>query len=161
MRRLVGFIAACSVLVVGALPGSAGAADPARDSVRGKAIHRGADSPFPRITVRIHASSDAGGSNPIGWLVVRSFDLGQHRRGAVTCLNVYGHEATVGIQFFKAEDPALIGKGELFHVVGGGASGVDHIAGFPITDTPPTACPKLSFNVPVVSGNYRIHDAKA
>jgi hypothetical protein len=53
----------------------------------------------------------------------------------------------------------LIGKGELFHVVGGGSSGVDRIAGFPVTDTPPTTCPKLSFSVPVISGGYRIHNA--
>jgi hypothetical protein len=34
----------------------------------------------------------------------------------------------------------------------------DRIAGFPPTPTAPTTCPMLFFNVPVVSGNYVIHD---
>jgi hypothetical protein len=158
MRRLVGLVAACTLVLVGVTPGGARAADPTRDSVRGTAVHKGADEPFPEITVLFHVSSASDGSDPSGWISIHSLDLGQHRRAGVTCLNVYGHEATIGLQFFKAEDPALIGQGQLFHVSGGGANG-DQIAGLPITETPPSECPRLGFQVPVISGNYRIHDA--
>lgn len=155
MRRLVILIAASAPLVCLGAPGGAAEAFALRDSVQGTATHLGADPPFPRITVRIQASSDADGSNPRGVLTVRSSDIGQRRRGEVTCLNVQGNVATIGIKIVRSEDPAVIGKGELFSVVDNGSDG-DQIAGYPITATPPTVCPLLSFSVPVVSGNYRI-----
>jgi hypothetical protein len=155
MRRLVILIAAGATLACVVPPGSAVATQSPRDSVRGNATHLGADPPYPRITVRIRASSDADGSNPRGVLTIRSSDIGQRRRGEVTCLNVNGNVATIGIKIVKAEDPAVVGKGELFNVVDNGDNG-DQIAGYPITDAPPTECPPLSFSVPVVSGNYRI-----
>jgi hypothetical protein len=155
MRRLVILIAAGAPLVCLAAPGGAMAAPANRDSVQGTATHLGADAPFPRITVRIQASSDADGSNPRGVLTVRSADIGQRRRGEVTCLNVVGNTATIGIKIVRAEDPAAVGKGELWKVVDNGNEG-DRIAGYALTATPPTVCPLLSFSVPVVSGNYRI-----
>jgi len=63
--------------------------------------------------------------------------------------------ATIGIKIVNAEDPAVIGKGELWKVVDNGGTG-DQIAGYEITATPPTVCPPLPFSVPVVSGGYRI-----
>lgn len=155
MRRLVFLIAVSAPLVCVAAPGGAAEAPPVRDSVQGTATHLGADPPSPRITVRIQASSDADGSNPRGVLTVRSSDSGQRRRGEVTCLSVQGNTATIGIKIVRAEDPAVVGKGELWKVVDNGAEG-DQIAGYPITATAPTVCPLLSFSVPVVSGNYRI-----
>ena len=155
MRRLLSAIAAGAFLVGVAAPGGAAAAPANRDSVQGTATHLGADPPFPRITVRIQASSDADGSNPQGVLTVRSSDIGQRRRGEVTCLNVAGNTATIGIKIVRAEDPAAVGKGELWNVVDNGDGG-DRIAGYALTTTPPTVCPPLSFTVPVVSGNYRI-----
>jgi hypothetical protein len=142
-------------LVCLAAPGGAAEAPANRDSVQGTATHLGADPPFPRITVRIQASSDADGSNPQGVLTVRSSDIGQRRRGEVTCLNVAGNTATIGIKIVRAEDPAAVGEGELWNVVDNGDGG-DRIAGYALTATPPTLCPPLSFSVPVVSGNYRI-----
>ena len=59
----------------------------------------------------------------------------------------------------KASDTALVGKGQLWSVVDGGFGGEDRIAGFPPTATAPIVCPPLFFNVPVVAGNYVIHDA--
>jgi hypothetical protein len=41
----------------------------------------------------------------------------------------------------------------------GESGGVDRIAGHPITPTPPVVCPRLFFDVPVVSGNYVVNDA--
>jgi hypothetical protein len=155
MRRLVILIAAGATLACLAAPGNAVGAHAVRESVKGNATHLGADPPYPRITVRIQASSDADGSNPRGVLTVRVPDIGQRRRGEVTCLNVHGNTATIGIKIVTAEDPAVVGKGELWNVVDIGNDG-DQIAGYPITSTPPTVCPPLSFSVPVVSGNYRI-----
>jgi hypothetical protein len=149
---------AAAMLVVIAAPVSAAHAGAKRDYVRGKGTHLGADAPYPRITVRIDASSNADGSNPRGEWALNSRDLGQRRRGTVTCLRVQGNTATVGIKIVKAEDPSVVGKGELWKVVDNGDGG-DQIAGYEVTDTPPTVCPPLDFSVPVVEGNYRIFDA--
>jgi hypothetical protein len=155
MRRLVILIAAGAMLVGGAAPGGAVVTHAPRDSVRGNATHLGADPPYPRITVLVQASSNADGSDPRGVLTVRSSDIGQHRRGAVTCLDVEGNTATIGIRIVNAEDPTVVGKGELWKVVDNGVAG-DEIAGYEITATPPTVCPSLPFSVPVVSGHYRV-----
>jgi len=155
MRRLVILVAAGAMLAGVAAPGSAVATPATRVSVRGNATHLGADPPFPRITVLVQASSNADGSNPRGVLTVRSADIGQRRRGAVTCLDVDGNTATIGIKIVAAEDPSVVGKGELWKVVDDGDFG-DEIAGYEITATPPSACPPLPFSVPVVSGKYRI-----
>jgi hypothetical protein len=158
MRALVILIAATALPLVSTAPASALETHVGRDSVDGLATHLGADPPFPRITVRIRASSDADGSNPRGVVTIRVPDIGQRRRGNVTCLNVHGNTATIGIEIVKAEDPTAVGKGELWNVVDNGDSG-DQIAGMALTDAPPTVCPALSFSVPVVSGSYRIFDA--
>jgi hypothetical protein len=158
MRRRGILIAASTMFLVLAVPAGTAEASGVRDSLRGNATHLGADPPYPAITVRIQASSRADGSNPRGFMTIQSPEIGQQRRGKVTCLGVHGNTATVGIEIVKAEDPAVIGKGELFNVVDNGASG-DQIAGFTITETPPTVCTPLGFSVPVVSGNYRISDA--
>jgi hypothetical protein len=82
--------------------------------------------------------------------------------GQVTCLNTFatldGNQATIGIEIVKASDPSFVDKGQLWNVVDGGPGGSDQIAGYPLTATPPTDCPSLGFSVPVVSGNYVIHD---
>ena len=156
MRRFAGLVVA-GTLIVGAAPGGAAPSPASRDHVAGRATHLGADPPFPRITVLINASSDGDGSNPRGTLTLRSADIGQRRHGEVTCLNVQGNTATVGIRIVSAEDPSAIGRGELFKVVDNGDSG-DQIAGYALTETPPTECPPLPFSVSVVSGNYRITD---
>jgi hypothetical protein len=136
------------------------ATSPKQDSVVGTAQHLGADPPFPVIEVRFNARSDATGANPKGHLVLEVPPFLPDYRGRVTCLNVVGNEATVGIEIVKSEDPSQEGEGELWSVVDGGGSGeADRIAGFPITAAPPVDCPLLSFNVPIVSGDYVIHDA--
>jgi hypothetical protein len=158
MRRLMAPILATGLLLITVAPGGAAPGGAIRDRVWGRATHLGADAPFPPITVHINASSDADGSNPRGMMTIRSRDIGQWRRGEVTCLDVQGDSAMVGIKIVKAEDPAVVGKGELFKVVDDGSNG-DRIAGYPITAAPPTVCPMLDFTVPVISGNYRISDA--
>jgi hypothetical protein len=131
-----------------------------RDSVRGTAQHLGADPPFPVIKVHFNARADASGADPRGHVTARIKTLGIKDRARVICLNVIGNRATVGTEIVKSNDPALEGQGQLWSVVDNGESGgVDRIAGHPITQTPPVVCPPLFFNVPVVSGNYFIHDA--
>jgi len=152
-----------SFLVAAALSGlllgiTAPVAQGSHDSVRGTAQHLGADPPFPVIQVHVNAFSDATGLNPRGSLSVDATNIHSYK-GAVTCLSVIGSQATVGIQIVKSSDPALVGQGELWNIVDNGSSGgSDQIAGFPITPAPPVVCPPLFFSVPVVSGNYVIHD---
>ena len=146
----------CSRLL--SAPGGAATSDVPRDRVIGRATHLGADPPFPPITVGIVAVSDADGSHPRGLLTVRSAEIGQRRLGRVTCLDVQGDTATIGVRIVLAEDPAAVGKGELFKIIDGGASG-DEIAGYAVTEEPPTVCPPLPFSVGVISGDYRIVDA--
>ena len=160
MRRLL-FPAALAVLSFAALTAPAGlAAGPRMDSVKGTAEHLGADPPYPAIQVRINARSDATGMDPKGSLVVQGAAPIAPYRGRVTCLRVVGAVTTIGIEIVKSSDPTLLGQGELWSLVDGGTSGEpDRIAGYPITPTPPTLCPHLSFSVPIVSGDYEVHDA--
>jgi hypothetical protein len=142
------------------LTGSGQAISAKQDFVTGTAQHLGADPPFPAIQVRINARSKADGTHPRGRLAVEGpMPDVQTYRGRVTCLNVVGNRATVGIEVTKSTDAAMVGKGELWSVVDGGNNGPDRIAGYPFTATPPTVCPPLPFTVEVVSGDYRVHDA--
>jgi hypothetical protein len=129
----------------------------ASDAVTGTGRHQGADPPFPFIQVHINAFDNAAG-DARGQLIsdmTNSTDVGKYT-GRVTCLSVFpspfGNEATVGIEIVDASSGSLVGQGQLWSVVDNGTE--DRIAGFPPTPTPPTVCPALFFNVPVVSGNY-------
>ena len=130
------------------------------DSVTGTGRHQGADPPFPVIQVHINAFADA--TDTRGKLIsdMTNATSGGRYEARVTCLSVFGspfgNEATVGIEIVKASTPGFVGRGQLWSVVDNGHS--DRIAGHPLTPTPPVVCPPLFFNVPVVSGNYVIHD---
>jgi hypothetical protein len=144
---------------------TAPAGQASQDSVTGTGRHFGADPPYPLIQVHINALADASGANASGKLIsdMTNATVEGRYEGRVTCLSVFGpfgEEATVGIEIVRASNPAFIGKGQLWSVVDGDGSGSsDRIAGYPPTDAPPIACPLLTFNVTVVSGNYGIHDA--
>jgi hypothetical protein len=149
-----------AILFAVLVPMSLAVTTAAADSVRGTALHLGADPPFPVIQVHINARADASGADPRGYVTARIKTLGITDRARVICLNVIGNRATVGTEIVKSNDPGLEGQGQLWSVVDNGESGgVDRIAGHPITPTPPVVCPQLFFNVPVVSGNYVVHDA--
>jgi hypothetical protein len=155
MRRVLTTAVVAGLLLAVTAP----AGQASQDSVTGTARHLGAGAPFPVIQVHVNAFRDATGLNPRGNLWVNAENIHSYT-GAVTCLSVVGNQATIGIEIVKSSDPALIGKGELWSVVDNGSPGdSDRIAGYEITPTPPTLCPPLFFNVPVVSGNYVIHDA--
>jgi hypothetical protein len=152
-----GLVTFFAVLIAMSLVATSGAAP--RASVRGTARHLGADPPFPVIQVEINARADASGADPRGHVTARIKTLGIKDRARVICLSVFGNQATIGTAIVRSNDPTLVGQGQLWSVVDNGPSGVDRIAGHPITPTPPTSCPPLFFNVPVISGNYDIHDA--
>jgi hypothetical protein len=93
-------------------------------------------------------------------VVARVPQLHIEYRGRVTCLNVVRNEATVGIKTVKSADPSQVGMGQLISIVDGDETGeADRLAGHPLTTTPPVECPLLIFNVPVISGDYIVHDA--
>ena len=150
MRTLVPAAALAGLLLA-----IAPTAQASQDSVTGTARHLGADPPFPVIQVHMNAFADATGLNPRGNLSVNAEGIHSYT-GEVTCLSVIGNQASIGIEIVKSSDPALVGQGELWSVVD---NGPDRIAGYEITPTPPVVCPPLFFNVPIVSGNYVIHDA--
>jgi hypothetical protein len=157
IRTLVPAAALAGLLLAVTAPaGQAG-----QDSVTGTGRHQGADPPFPVIQVHINAFADA--TDTRGKLVSDMTNATSEGRyeARVTCLSVFGspfgNEATVGIEIVKASTPAFVGQGQLWSVVDNGDS--DRIAGHPLTPTPPVVCPPLFFNVPVVSGNYVIHDS--
>jgi hypothetical protein len=158
MRRLLITVAVAGLLLAVTAP----AAQASQDSVTGTGRHFGADPPFPLIQVHINALANATGTDARGQVISDMTNATSEGRyvGRVTCLSAFGDpfggRATVGIEIVEARDPALVGKGQLWSVVDGGE---DRIAGFPPTTTPPVACPPLFFDVPVVSGNYVIHDA--
>jgi hypothetical protein len=138
---------------------TAPAGQASQDSVTGTARHLGADPPFPVIQVHVNAFSDATGFDPRGDLSVKAENLHSYT-GEVTCLTVIGNQATVGIRIVKSSNPTFIGQGELWSIVDNGSTGdADGIAGREITPVPPVECPLLFFTVPVVSGNYVIHEA--
>lgn len=156
-RYLPAAALATLVLAVAAPPGYAG-----QDSVTGTGRHQGADPPFPFIQVHINAFADATGADPRGRLIsdMRNATAEGRYTGRVTCLSVFGNQATVGIEIVSARNPAFVGMGQLWSVVDSSLPGdSDRIAGHPLTPTAPVECPPLFFNVPVASGNYKIRDA--
>jgi hypothetical protein len=161
MRRLLTTVALVGMALALTTPAGQ-ATSPKQDSVTGTARHLGADPPFPVIEVRFNARSEASGNEPKGHLVLNVPSFLPDYRGRVTCLNIVGNEATVGIEIVKSDDPSQVGRGELWSVVDGDGTGhADRVAGYAITATPPVECPPLSFNVPIVSGDYVVHDASA
>jgi hypothetical protein len=153
VRRRLPAVALAGLLLAVAAP----AGQASQTSVTGTARHLGADPPFPVIQVHVNAFVDAGGLNPRGRMSVDAEGIHSYT-GEVTCLSVFGNQATVGIEIVKSSDPSLIGRGELWNVRDNGSPGdSDRIAGFEITSTPPVVCPPLFFDVQVVSGNYVIH----
>jgi hypothetical protein len=137
---------------------SAPAGQAAQNSVTGTGRHLGADPPFPVIRVHVTARSNPGGLNARGRMYVDA--SGFHRyRGTVTCLNVIGNVAIVGIVITRSSNPSFIGLGQQWTIADLGSPGdSDSIAGYPLTATPPDCAPQF-FTVPVVSGNYTVHNA--
>jgi hypothetical protein len=161
VRRLLSASALAGLLVAVTAP----AALASQDSVAGTGTHFGALPPYPPIQVHINAFAEASGTGARGNLKsdIRNATAEGTYEGRVTCLSIYytilGQQATVGIEIVKASSPSFVGMGQLWNVADGGSGGIDRIAGYPLSSSPPTECPLLTFAVPVVSGNYVIRDA--
>ena len=157
MKRSILAVVAMVFSVSMALAATSSAAQ--RDVVKGTAQHLGADPPYPVIQVRINARADSDGADARGHVRAQIKSLGIDDRARVVCLSVVGNTATVGTRIVKSNDPSLVGQGQLWNVVDNGQSGVDQIAGYPYSGSPPTACPPLPFSVPLISGNYVVQGA--
>ena len=137
---------------------TASAGQAAQNSVTGTGRHLGADPPFPSIQVHVNANADVGGLNPSGRMSVDAEGFHSYT-GDVTCLNLLGNVAIVGIVITKSSVPSFVGLGEQWTIADLGSPGdSDSIAGYPLTATPPDCAPQF-FTVPVVSGNYTVHNS--
>jgi hypothetical protein len=149
MRRRMLFWAA----VVGAvlvLPRVAGAQTPTEDSVTGNAT---STIPGPRGTTvfAFDAHSGPSGENPTGsagFEIVGIGGLG----GVVTCLNVTGNRATIGIL-----NPVLL-LGAFFFVEDNDGAGQDRV-GFTTAATGNCPEPLTGSGTPITSGDITVTDA--
>jgi hypothetical protein len=120
---------------------------------------------FPS-TLHVNATSDPDGANPSGHLWYRadasSFSPVFDEVGEVTCLNVLGNDATIGMRIDRSKAPGFpgVGNGFLFYVSDYGEPGdLDSHLDIP-TLTPPTTCPTpVPFAFPQKNGNFVVHDA--
>jgi hypothetical protein len=121
---------------------------------------------FPS-TLHVNATSDPDGANPSGHLWYRDEATGflADDAGVVTCLNVVGNNATIGMRIDRSKLPGLPGEGGgwLFYVSDYGEPGAgpppDSHLDVPMA-TPPTVCPlPIAFTYPQKNGNFVVHDA--
>jgi len=145
---------------------TAPAGQASQDSISGTGRHQPAFSPEPPIQVHVNAVATADGANPSGAVFAdMTNETSQGRyEGRVTCFTIdytiIGPQAAIGIEIVDANDPQLVGMGQLWYF-GDGGNGpdvIDRVTGFGLTPEPPTVCPQLTFAVPVLSGNYVMHD---
>jgi hypothetical protein len=159
MRRVL-FVALLAALLV--VPqaafaggGQSGGDTPGKrfDYVVGAGRHVGVTAGDPVFEVIFSAYSGPSGEHPGGHVFQRQLgNRGGYDDGKVTCLSVTGNRAIVGL---TRED----GRGQLISVVDNGKN--DLITGFgPFLPTGPTVCPPPpGVGVPVIQGNYLVHDA--
>lgn len=118
---------------------------------------------FPS-TLHVNAMSDPDGANARGHLWYRADALGFvfDEVGSVTCLNVQGNRAFVGMRIDRSKLPGFPGEGNgfLFLVVDNGEPGdTDSHLDIPLA-VPPTTCPVPgTFAFSHKSGNFVVHDA--
>lgn len=118
----------------------------------------------PPIIVKLHVNAMSGpsGENPSGHV---HFAGNPPPIGAlefhaqVTCLNVVGNRATVGMVITNSmEGPIPEGFGGLFSITDGGDLAPDAFEGFPVFP-PPVFCPPPFGGRPIAQGNFIVHDA--
>jgi hypothetical protein len=140
-----------------ALPAFSVAQAPTEDSVVGSGT---AVDPGVVFLERfdLNARSGPSGENPTGTASLAPVDFPSLRiAGPVTCLNVTGNRAVIGVDN-SLGTPAL---GDWFFEVTDGAP--DSIGVFGPLDSPPSVCPVPgigAFPVPVVSGDIVVTDAR-
>jgi hypothetical protein len=160
MKRLLAplFLALCLVVPIGASASHSPGEGPDSDKVDGTV-----EDIFPS-TLHVNAVSDPGGANARGqvWYHAENPGFTINVAGEVTCLNVQGNRATVGMLIDRAKLPGLVGEGDgfLFIVNDNGEPGdLDTHLDIPLAN-PPTVCPNpFLFVFPHMSGNFVVHDA--
>jgi hypothetical protein len=161
-------LAAFAVALAGGGHAAVASADggpaPGVDLVAGAGLHRG--SPEPGIEVEVAAVSGPFGEDPRGRLSVRTDDGAAAYSGRVTCLNVAGDTASIGIVVdqITADGPGAppaVGVEQMYNLVDGGTPGSagDFIQGYPFDWFPPTFCPFFGAIAHVERGNYVVQDA--
>lgn len=154
MKRLLGVLLVLSL----AVPLAASGNPPTQDKVDGTV-----EDIFPS-TLHVAAISDANGSNARGnlWYHAENPGFTINVAGEVTCLNVVGNMATIGMRIDRAKLPGLVGEGDgfLFVVNDNGEPGdMDTHLDIPQA-VPPTVCPNpFLFVFPHKSGNFIVRDA--
>jgi hypothetical protein len=113
-------------------------------------------------TLHVNAISDPDGTNARGQLWYTNGLFETEVAGYVTCLNVVGNNATIGMYIDRAKLPGLEGEGNgfLFYVSDYGEPGdLDSHLDIP-TAVPPTVCPTPIPQAFVHQhGNFIVHDA--
>jgi hypothetical protein len=154
MKRLLLAVLVALCLVV---PIGASANPPNQDKVDGTV-----EDIFPS-TLHVNAISDADGANARGHLWYEAYDPAQIEvAGEVTCMNVQGNLATVGMRIDRSKLPGFPGEGNgfLFIITDNGEPGdMDTHLDIP-QGSPPTSCPSpFLFPYPHDHGNFIVRDA--
>lgn len=118
---------------------------------------------FPS-TLHVNAISNPDGTDARGhlWYTADATGFVVDVAGEVTCLNVQGNRATVGMRIDRSKLPGFPGEGNgfLFVVNDNGEPGdTDTHLDIPMA-VPPTVCPNpFVFVFPHDHGNFVVHDA--
>jgi hypothetical protein len=109
-------------------------------------------NPFSGASATIDAHSGPSGENPTGTVNITAH--ANRLAGPVTCLNVTGNRATIGIA--NADRP---GEGGIIYVEDGGPGGTDALD-FGAVASPPTSClVNPAILPPIISGDIQVTDA--
>jgi hypothetical protein len=160
MKRILAFLllAMCLIVPVSASATHSPGNGPDSDKVDGTVADL-----FPS-TLHVNAISDPDGTNARGhlWYTDDATGFLFDEAGVVTCLNVVGNNATVGMRIDRSKLPGFPGEGNgfLFYVSDYGEPGdMDSHLDVPQV-IPPTVCPPpITFAYPQKSGNFVVHDA--
>jgi hypothetical protein len=152
----------CAFWGIGEATHSAGE-NPPQDFVTGTAWHVGGGN--AEFEVHISAHSGPLGENPDGIVVVFYHEGNEYHRDRVTCLNVTGNLAVIGVEVVEttgatfASPAAGVGQYIVVRDNGEPGAGVDEITGHPFFFPPPTVWPPvLPIVQQVFQGNYVVHD---
>jgi hypothetical protein len=160
MKRLLAFVVLplCLILPVAASATHSPGTGPDYDKVDGTVADL-----FPS-TLHVNAISNPDGTDPRGhlWYTDDATGFLFDEAGVVTCLNVVGNNATIGMRIDRSKLPGFPGEGNgfLFYVSDYGEPGdLDTHLDLPLP-TPPTVCPTpIAAVYPQKSGNFVVHDA--
>ena len=155
-----------ALLVFSMLPAMVGATHsngdgPRRDLVAGTLM---LDTPQLQAQFHLNAKSDPDGNDPHGSFFLRQepFVTGAlDVRGSVTCLDVTGNRAWVGLVVEESTGtfPLPEGSGLIFEIVDNGEPGDADRAVGQLSPTPPRRCRVDFAEWEITRGNITVHDA--